>query len=359
MNFTPFFYEVSSHIKNDNDIELLRIMHNPECQEDFYSYYEEFLHCTYPHSLKCLYVLMNDVNKRYNVHSIFSQCFKKNNVEWLSLFLDTLYKKQQQFEKDSIEHHIIERNVFNMAMDMDYCNLVHSSPDILNLVFKYYDSNLFRINKLVSEIFPENMLEKLDLIDTLCLEYNVKFPIKEIFTNAFIFKQLNIIEYYFQKYQPHFSLNETTDLLNTVALHGDLTNFKYFVQHFLDFNDFNKEQTSLAFNSGLITNKTDILSYLKDNYNIDFYPQDKQLQIEFRKIRKTMWQDNNENTHDTLSLLQNINNLFDRYKWDKFKLIEEIQYFPEIKRLFDNVLLTNKIQEELPIKNSLGIKLKL
>lgn len=366
MNFSPFFYKVQSYIKHDNDIELLKIIKSPdsEVKEEFHSYYEDLLHCTYPNRFKCLYVLLNEVNKRYNLHSVFSQCFKDNNLEWLGLFLETLQKKKNQYweilngngngqytDKLRSNYLIMSNNLLSMSRDIDYFHLLNSSEPIWELMFKHNNCELFKPHMLVAEIFEQNKLEKLNTIDVLCEKYKVELPIKNIISNAFAFEHLDIVEHYLQKYQPSFDNNDTTDLLNTVALHGNKELFQYFVQHFLSFEEFSVEQISLSFNSGLIVNKTDILSYLKDNHNIDFYPQDKNLKKDFIKVRYTMWDDNDENTPATLELLKNINNLFDLYHWNKQELIEEIQNFSEIKKLFDNILLNSKLNSKLSVKN--------
>lgn len=360
MNFSPFFYTVQSYIKDDNDIELLNIIKNPELKEDFHSYYEDFLHCTYPKSFKCLYVLMNQVNKRYNLHSVFSQCFKDNNLEWLSLFLDTLEKKKNQFTiQNSIDYTIIRNNLFSMSRDIDYFHLHNSSEQIWDLMFKHNNCDLFKPHMLVAEIFEQNKLDKLETLEILCEKYSVELPIKNIISNAFAFEQLELVEHYLHKYQPQFDKDDTTDLLNTVALHGNKVSFQYFTQHFLSFEDFNIEQISLSFNAGLIVNKTDILSYLKETYNIDFYPENKKLHNDFIKVRYTMWDDNNENTPATLELVKNVNSLFDVYKWNKTQLIEEIQHFSDIKKMFDNLLLHNKLHSKLNIKNISSTKGKI
>lgn len=360
MNFTPFYYHVQELIKNDNDIELLNIIKNPELKQDFNDYYEDFLHCTYPNRFKCLYVLMNQVNKRYNLHSVFSHCFKDNNIEWLGLFFEILEKKKNQFTtKDSTDYNIINNNLFSMSMDIDYFHLSNSSEKIWELMFKHNNLNLFRPHMLVSEMFEHNHLDKLSLLDTLCYQYNVELPIKTIISNAFAFNHLEIVEHYLQKYQPQFDTDDTTDLLNSIALHGNKELFQYFIKHFLILEEFNVEQISLSFNAGLIVNNTEILSYVKDTYNIDFYPQDKILRSNFIKVRHTMWEDNNENIPSTLELVKSVNNLFELYGWDKNELMEEIKHFSEIKKLFDNLTLHNKLQEKLSVKKISSVKGKI
>lgn len=360
MNFTPFYYHVQELIKDDNDIELLNIIKNPESKQDFNDYYEDFLHCTYPNRFKCLYVLMNQVNKRYNLHSVFSHCFKDNNIEWLGLFFDILEKKKNQFTtKDSIDYNIIHNNLFSMSRDIDYFHLCNSSEQMWDLMFKHESCDLFKPHMLVAEIFEQNCVEKLETIDTLCQKYNVKLPISNIISNAFAYNHIDIVDHYLQKYQPTFDHHDTTNLLNTVALHGNKVSFQYFVQHFLSFEDFNVEQISLSFNAGLIVNNTEILSYVKDTYNIDFYPQDKILKSNFIKVRHTMWEDNNENIPSTLELVKSVNNLFELYGWDKNELMEEIKNFSEIKKLFDNLTLHNKLQEKLSVKKISSVKGKI
>lgn len=354
MNFSPFFYTVQTYIKEDNDIELLKIIKttDSDIKEEFHSYYEDFLHCTYPNSFKCLYVLMNEVNKRYNLHSVFSQCFKDNNIEWLSLFLETLEKKKNQYtNNNSTDYKIMSNNLLSMSRDIDYFHLLNSSPKIWELIFKHKDLDLLISHMLVAEIFEQNCLDKLETFDTLCEKYNVTLPIKNIMYNAFAYNNVELVQHYLQKYQPTFDNTDTTDLLTNVSLYGNQESFQYFLQHFLSFEDFSTSQISLAFNACLVVNKTEILTYLKDTYNIDFYPKNENLKKEFLKVRYTMWDDNDEKTPDTLELLKNINNLFNLYGWDKSQLKEEVKDFCEITKMLDNVLLNNKLNSKLMVKN--------
>lgn len=91
MNFTPFYYHVQDLIIKDDDKSIKKIFEDIEQQEEFKSYYEDFIHCTYPNSFKCLYYLMNEVHLRYDIHSIFTHAIKDNNIEWLDFFFEKFY----------------------------------------------------------------------------------------------------------------------------------------------------------------------------------------------------------------------------------------------------------------------------
>lgn len=359
MNFSPFYYQVQEIIKNDDDKALKKIFNDLEKREEFYSYHEDFLHCTYPDSFKCLYFLMNDMNRRYNVHSVLQHCFKNNNEKWLTLFLETLDKKIKENKSDQAATFILSKNIMVMNMNFDYLSLLNSNKEIWDILFSHENIGLFKPHMLVNEIFDNEQHSKIYLFHELCQKYNIELPIKNIFQKSFQENILDIIEYFLEKYHSVFNQEDTTDLLNSVGLTGNVDNFKFFIKHFLDFNDFNHEQISLAFNSGFIVNKTDIIAYLKEKYSIDFYPFEQKLRSNFIAIRHTMWEDNNENSPSSLLLLQNINHLFTVYQWDKTELVKELKPFGELSQLFEKIILNEKLQSKLESKNLSTMKGKI
>lgn len=359
MNFSPFYYQVQEIIKNDDDKALRNIFNDLEQRDEFNSYHEDFLHCTYPDSFKCLYFLMNDMNRRYNVHSVLYHCFKNNNEKWLTLFLDTFQKKKEELKSDQMASSILDKNLFTMRMDLDYVALLDANKEVWNTMFAHHELELFKPHMLVNEIFDLKQYSKVYLFEELCQKHNIELPLKEILQKSFQENELDIAEYFLEKYQPAFNKEDTTDILNFVGLTGNVDNFKFFTQHFLNFNDFNIDQLSLAFNAGFIVKKTDITSYLKENHSIDFYPLDNKLRDNFIATRNTMWEDNDENSPSSLSLLQNVNHLFNVYQWDKDKLIKELKPFTELSQLFTKISLNEKLQSKLENKNLSTMKGKI
>lgn len=359
MNFSPFYYQVQDIIKKDDDKALRNIFNDLNQRDEFNSYHEDFLHCTYPDSFKCLYFLMNDMNRRYNVHSVLYYCFQNNNEKWLTLFLETLQKKKEEFKSDSIAASILDKNLFVMRMDIDYVALLNSNSEVWNTMFSHHNLELFKPHMLLNEIFDLKQYSKVYLFEELCHTHNFELPIKDILQKSFQENELDIAEYFLEKYQPVFSKEDIADIINVVGLTGNVDNFKFFTQHFLNFHDFNIEQISLVFNAGLIVNKTDIVSYLKEQYSIDFYPLDNKLKSNFLANRHTMWEDNDENSPSSLELLQNVNHLFNIYKWDKEELIKELQPFTELSQLFTKISLNEKLQSKLENKNLSTMKGKI
>lgn len=359
MNFSPFYYQVQEIIRNDDDKALRNIFNDLEQREEFNSYHEDFLHCTYPNSFKCLYFLMNDMNRRYNVHSILSHCFKNNNDKWLTLFLETLQKKKEELKSDQTASSILDKNVFTMKIDLDYSCLLNSNQDVWDTMFSHHSLELFKPHVLVNEIFENDQYSKIYLIEELCNKHNFELPIIDILSKAFSYQQLDIVEYFLEKYQPQLNSDEKTDLLNMVGLSGSKENFQYFTQHFLSFEEFNKEQLGLVFNAGLLTGKLEIIKHLKENFSIDFYPLDSELKKEFIQIRHTMWEDNDENSSSTLSLIKNVQELFDLYQWNKAELKEEVRDFEELSALLSKFMLNEKLNKSLEAKNIHGNKAKI
>lgn len=352
MNFSPFYYQVQEIIKNDDDSSLRNILSDETKRTEFNSYYEDFLHCTYPHSFKCLYLLMNDMTKRYNIHSVLSHCFKNNNEKWLILFFDTFQKKKEENKSDSLACSILNKNIFAMSIDLDYSSLLNSNEKIWEIMFSHCKLDLFKPHLLTNEIFDDEQYSKVYLLEKLCHKYNLELPIKNILQKCFEKNELDIAEYFLQKYSPNFDDDDTTDLLNFVSLTGNPDIFKFFTQHFLDFNDFNQDKIALAFNAGFIVNKVELSQYLKEKHHIDFYPVDEKLKKEFIEMRNTMWEDNDVNSPFSLSLLTNINHLFNIYQWSKEDLIKELKPFNELSQLFSKISLNEKLQSKLENKHT-------
>lgn len=360
MNFTPFYYHVQELIAQDDYKAIKEIWSDPSKKEDFKSYHEEFMHCTYPNSFKCLYFLMTEVNLRYDIHSAISHAMKDNNVEWLEFFLETLsHSLESSTDKQSISSQILSKNIFVMSLNFDYENLLKSSSEIWDVVFKYSKSQIFSIFMLVNEIFDNKDYSQLSLIEEFSHKYSLDLPIKEIISKAFSAQDLGIVEHFVSKYSPQFDQHNLSDLANTVGLTSNVNIFNYFTQHFLPFENFTNEQISLVFNSGLLIGKTALTQHLKEVYDIDFYPLDEKLKKEFISSRSTMWEDNNDHLTTTLSLLNNINNLFNRFSWDKNELAKEMSSYSEISQLFSKVQLNNRLLDNLEPKKSSSIKGKI
>lgn len=374
MNFTPFYYHVQDLIIKDDDKSIKKIFEDIEQQEEFKSYYEDFIHCTYPNSFKCLYYLMNEVHLRYDIHSIFTHAIKDNNIEWLDFFFEKFYSDMGNISNKTsnissktsntsvtlFDHaKILAKNIFSMSMNFDYETLVNASPEMWDIMFKHYPCEIFKPHLLLNTVFDNEAYSKVYLLEELCHKYTIELPLKDILSKAFYAHDLDMAEYFISKYHPSFDKDDLTDLVSTIGLSGKPEVFQFFNQHFLPFEDFNTEQISLVFNSGLLTGKTQLTQYLKEHHYIDFYPSDKNLNNYFVQSRSTIWEDNNEQSSSSLLLLHNVNQLFDMFLWDKTTLQKEISSFTEISRLFSNLQLNNKLHDNLQQRDISSPKLKL
>jgi len=72
-----------------------------------------------------------------------------------------------------------------------------------------------------------------------------------------------------------------------------------------------------------------------------------------------MWEDSDQNSPSSLSLLQNVNTLFNTYQWDKEELIKELKPFGELSQLFAKITLNEKLQSKLETKNLSILKGKI
>lgn len=362
MIFSPLYYQVQELIKKDDDKAIIAIYNNPELKEEFISYHEDFLHCTYPNSFKCLYFLMNDIHRRYNVHSVFSHSFKDNNTEWLTFFFDNYQKKMNEETKtDSIAFQIIQKNTLSMSINVDYESLVNSSPEVWDIMFKYDKCNIFKPHMLLDKIFDfeKDNLSKVYLFEEQCLQHKLEIGIKNILSKAFFSAELDICEYFLEKYPTQFSKNDQTDLINMVGLSNSKEVLQFFTQHILPFEDFNLEQISLVFHGGLLLRKTELMDYMKTTYNIDFYPDDEKLKQQFVATRHTMWDDNNYKISDTMTLLQGTYALFQKHNWNIEELKKETQYHDEISKLLSQIELNDKLNSRLEVKNKVVAKVKI
>lgn len=360
MNFTPFYYHIQELIVQDDDQAIKEIWADPLKKEEFKSYGEDFMHCTYPNSFKCLYFLMNEINLRYNIHSVLSDAMQDNNVEWFEFFFKNFSHIIANItDKQSISSQIINKNIFTMSLSVNHQELLQSSLEIWDIVFKYPQCKIFSIIKLVDEIFYKKDYFKLFLVEKLSQKHNLDLSLKEIISKAFFANKLDIVDYFFSKYLPKFDNNELNDLANTVGLTSNVAIFNYFTQHFLPFKNFTNKQISLVFNTGILIGKTALTQHLKELYDIDFYPLDKFLKSEFIANRRTIWEDNNDNSLTSLSLLTNVNNLFNLFSWNKNELTKELSSYDEISLLFSKVQLNNRLHNNLKQKKLSNSKNKI
>lgn len=364
MNFSPFYYHVQDLIAKDNDKAIREIFNNPEQKEEFKSYYEDFIHCTYPNSFKCLYFLMNDVVLRYDAHSLFFHSFKDNNTEWLTFFFDNYqklveHKKDNAFTVSDFFKRQLEINTLTMSINLDYNQLLTSSQEIWDIMFKYENCNIFKHNMLLNEMFNNDDISKISDFENLCLKYSIEVPVKDIVNKSLYSGNIDLAEFFLNKYQPQFSNADLTDLINMVGLSDNITVFQFFNQHILPLEEFNSEQKSLVFNGGLLLRNSILMDYLKTTYNIDFYPTNKVLKDFFISSRKTMWEDNNEKCSLTMDFLQDIHSLFKKHNWNIEELKKELEYHDEISKIFSQIELNDKLNLRLNHKNISNHKAKI
>lgn len=360
MSLSPFYYHVQDLIVQDDDKAIKKIFEDPAQKEEFKSYYDDFMHCTYPNSFKCLYYLMNEVHLRYDIHSLFTHAINDNNTEWLNFFFETFQENMSVVGEKKINHGaILAKNIFTMSINFDYESFMTASPEMWHVVFKNHKCEIFQPHLLLNTIFESEDLSNVYVLEALCQQYQLDMPLKDIISKAFFAHELNMAEYFISKYSLNFDKDDLTDLINTVGLSGNVDVFKIFTDHLLPFEEFNHEQISFVFNSGLLIGKTQLTQYLKEQYGIDFYPDDTSLRKQFIAVRSTIWEDNDETSSTSAKLLDHVNSLFDLFLWDKNELKKEIYAYPQISQLLSKLHLHNKLQHNLEAKNKPSIKSKI
>ena len=297
----------------------------------------------------------------HNIHSIFYHSLKENNHQWLSSYFQNLseiiiFAQQQITEQQRIMAISIPINTQTLALNFPYNELLYANNDTKNVVFKYHQLNIVKPHMLVNEIFDDNQLNKLYELETLFNAHQITSPIKDIISKSLYANQINIAEYFFNKYPITFDKDATTDLINIVGLSGNMDSLNFLNQYILPLNQFNDEQKGILFNSGFITNRFDICEYLIKNKNFQFYPDSNELNKSFINIRHTMWEDKDDDILSLLPFLEKLKDLFLNNNWDINNLLNEIKEFDNSFSILNKILLNNKMNDYLSENNKPIIK---
>lgn len=272
MNFSPLFYQVQDFIKKDNIIEFENLFNDLQKITELNSYYEDFIHCTYPNSFKCLKFLIENFSMQYDVHSVLTQSFKDNNTLWVKKYLDFFKIQYNITQKDNLKNYNNSlRIIINININFDYNSLYKSSKEMWNILFQYKDIRFFKSEMLLREILDNKNWDKLSWLEELCEKNKVNFPLKDLFTSLFSQKNIEKSQYYFNKYKPKFNTSEIDDLIESVGLYANKKIFKFFTDNILPFNHFSNKNISACFNMGLDNSNTLFIQYLKNYHSIDFY----------------------------------------------------------------------------------------
>lgn len=350
------YEEIKSAIEKDN-IQSLKNIFAQKGKKEFINHYQEFLEKTYPKSIQSLSFLIS-FNELFQCRHLIQKGLKENNEKWIVQLFESLTElKNQRIEKQNNSSNFF-KNITLIISEFDYQSFIDSSPKMWKVIFPYIRNYSHMI---VNAIFENQKYEKLKQLEDICNFYQQEIPIKSILEQSFIYDKLDIALHY-QKYLKQYEQKQEdrSDLINAIGLSGSIKAFNFFQKEIMDVNKFTANEKALLFNGSLLTNYTQLSEYLIENYQFHFYPPEKKLLKEFLDVRKTIWEDNDDNdeSNSAEKLLTFINHWFNKYHWDKNLLKEEIKNFSNLKKIFSSILLNENLEKELSTKNIIN-KIKL
>jgi hypothetical protein len=347
-------YTIKKIIQDDDDFKLLDILFNEKSNKWIHNY-QNFIEQTYPKSFKCLEFLIS-LNQPFNVEQLLKKSFQENNQKWVFHFFEAFEKLKNGLNENPFASNIIT-NQMNIVDNFDYDSFLNSEKQMWKIVFPQIKDYT---HMLVSKIFEKKDYKLLEKLEFFCHDFHVPFPIKKIIEQSFIYDKIEILKS-FQKYisQKMLDGDELTDIITTIGLTGNVKNFEFFIQKIMPFKNFNNYQKSLVFNGFLLTNYTELCEYLIQKHDFTFYPKEKNLYEEFIDMRRISWEDTEENTESSRNLLLLINNLFNKYHWDKLLLKKEIQEFPNLKNILTKIMFNEELENQLMAQQTQRQKIKI